>query len=360
MAGGVHAALLSGTAVVVIVGLLVIYCQRSRLVLDVSHLQVTTLLQNRTVPLSDVEGIRTYRTRYGTYKVICVKGSGRTLQFKNYAVDDAFRAWLQGLPDLDLRDRDAVLEQIAADPELGSTPEERLQALARAKQINIGACVAAGAAACGYIWGGDVWRAWCYAALLVAPAVALALLVQSPLLYALFKRKVDPRADTSALLLIAGMGLLFRSMNLNFVSTSELLRYVAGVLVVYLFAFYRPAVNSKQVGGALLAVLVFGGFYAWGAVVGLNRMKDPAPPQTYEVTVTGKHYSSGRSTTYYLSLERWGPFRSPVHSMQVSRSLYTSVNAGDQICVELHAGLLHAAWYEPVDCQASPVDSPLQ
>jgi len=360
LAGGVQAALLSGLALVVIVGLLVFYCQRSRLVLDDSQLQVTTLLQNRTVPLSEVDGIRTYRTRYSTYKVICVKGRGRALQFTKFAIDDAFREWLQGLPDLDLRDRDQVLAEIAADQELGSTPEERLQALSRAKWINIGACVMAAAAGCGYVFGGEAWRGWCYAALILAPVAALFLLYRSPLLYTMFKRKSDPRVETSVLLMIGGMGLLFRSMSVNFVSSSELVRYTAGVLVVFLFAFYRPAAKSKQVAGALLAVLLFGVFYAWGAVVGLDRMKDPTPVETYEVTVTGKHYSSGRSTTYYLSLERWGPFNGPVHSMEVSSSLYHEVNAGDAICIALHAGMLHAAWYEPVECPAYPVSSPSQ
>ena len=358
LGGGVRSALISGAALAMIVGLVLLYTQRSLIVLDESQVQVRTLLQDRTVPLSEVEGIRTFRSRYSTYKVICVKGSRRPLQFTNFAVDDAFRAWLQGLPDLDLRDRDDVLQQIAADQELGSTPEERLQALSRAKQINIGACVVAAAAACGYVFGGEAWRPWCYAALLLGPVAALSLLYRSPVLYTMFKRKSDPRVDTSALLLISGMGLLFRSMSINFVSNSEILRYTAVVFVVFVFAFYRPAAKSKQVAGALLAVLFFGGFYAWGAVVGLDTMKDAAPVQTYIVTVTGKHYSSGRSTTYYLSLAQWGPFPGPVPSMEVSGSLYRSVRAGDQICVALHAGMIHAAWYEPVDCQAAPVDAP--
>lgn len=358
--GGVQTALLSGLVLAVIVGLVLLYTQRSLLVLDDSQLQVRTLWQDRTVPLREVEGIRTYRSRYSTYKVICVKGSSRTLQFTNFAVDDAFRDWLGKLPGLDLRDREDVLQQIAADQELGSTPEERLQALSQAKLINIGACVVSVAAGCGYVFGGEAWRPWCYAALLLGPVVALGLLYRSPLLYTMFKRKSDPRVDTSALLLISGMGLLLRSMSVNFVSNSEIWRYVAVVLVAFVFAFYRPAAKSKQAAGALLAVLFFGGFYSWGVVVGLDTMKDAAPVQTYVVTVTGKHYSSGRSTTYYLSLARWGPFPGPVHSMEVPGSLYRSVHAGDQICLALHAGMIHVPWYEPVACSASPEGTPLQ
>lgn len=358
--GGVPAALQFGSLLVAFVGLVLLYTQRSLMVLDESQLQVKTLWQNRTVPLSEVEGIRTYRSRYSTYKVICVKGSRRVLQFTSFAVDDAFREWLGKLPDLDLRDRDEVLQQIAADQELGSTPEERLQALSQAKLVNIGACVVSVAAGCGYVFGGESWRPWCYAALLLGPVFALGLLYRSPLLYTMFKRKSDPRVDTSALLLISGMGLLFRGMSINFVSNSELWRYIVVVMVVFVFAFYRPAMKSKQVAGALMAVLFFGGFYAWGAVVGLDTMKDAAPVQTYVVMVTGKHYSSGRSTTYYLSLAQWGPFPGPVHSMEVSGSLYRRVHAGDEICLALHAGMIHVAWYEPVECSASPVDAPLQ
>jgi hypothetical protein len=45
--------------------------------------------------------------------------------------------------------------------------------------------------------------------------------------------------------------------------------------------------------------------------------------------------------------------------MEVSGALYRSVNAGDAICVALHAGMLHVAWYEPVECPGAPVDSPM-
>jgi hypothetical protein len=129
--------------------------------------------------------------------------------------------------------------------------------------------------------------------------------------------------------------------------------------IVFLIAFVRPATSTPGARGWLLLILM-SGFYAWGVVAGANTVSDPAPPQTFRVAVIGKNISRGsRHSTFYLHLEPWGPFPQE-QLMSVSPSLYERTNSGDIVCVALHAGFLHAPWYEPVTCPASPTDAPMQ
>ncbi|HEX4007086.1 MAG TPA: hypothetical protein VHX60_13000 [Acidobacteriaceae bacterium] len=349
--GGLSSALSVGTAGLIVAGLLMLHLQRSTLVIEGSQLKVRSMFQERTVDLSQIAGRRTYRSRYGNYQVICLKSGRNGIRFSQYSVDDAFRGWLSQIPDLDEKEREAVLAQIAQDQELGATPEERLGVLARAKQVNIGLCIVAGGAAAGYLWGAEAWRPWCFAALAIAPVVTLYLVYSSPLLYALNSRRVDPRAPLNILLLIAGFGLFFRAMNLNFVAASALFRDGLITTVVFLFAFYRPMRRSGQTAAAVFSLLIVSFFYGWGITVGADTISDPAPAQTYHVYVTGKRISRGsRSATYYLRLAPWGPFGEYANSMQVSSKLYKATREGEPICILLHPGLLHAAWFEPVAC----------
>ncbi len=348
---GVQAALAVAAVGVVVGGLLVLYVQRSRLTIEGSQLTVSSLFSSRTADLSEIAGIRTYRTRNGTYKVICLKTGRKSIRYSQFSVDDAFRAWLSQIPDLDQQEREAVLRQIAEDQELGATPEERLGALKRAKQINIAACVVAAGAAIEYVWGGAAWRPWCFAVLAVAPAVVLFLLSRSPLLYALLRRRSDPRAEMSIVLFIASGGLFVHAVSMNFVGQNPLLGGTALVGVVFFVAFFWAARRSTQRVAATITVVLTAFFYGLGATAGADALQDPAPAQTYNVVVTGKHISRGsKSTTFYLELAPWGPYAATGNSMTVSSRTYEETNAGDVVCLKLHPGMLHVAWYEAVGC----------
>jgi hypothetical protein len=343
-----------------IFGFLLWYFLRSRLILEGTRLTVIGVFETRVLDQSEIDGIRTFPARYGSYRALCLKRGGRPVKYTEYSIDSAFREWLAHIPNLDERDRKDALAKISEDQDLGATPEERLQALPRAKRLFIAACVIAVAAAVGYNLAPSQWRPWCFAVLAITVLYACFLLYRSPVLYAMGKRRADPRVDVSVLLLIAGFGLVIRGAGLNYVSTTSLLQdgaVAAGILLVVLF---RPASKSGQPGRALFLLCILALLCGWGLVTGADTVADPLRLQSYGVTVTGKHISRGsRSTTYYLQLQPWGPY-SRENSMTVSSSRYNHTSEGDTVCIALHTGYLHAAWYEPVDCPASPTDAPMQ
>ncbi len=110
---------------------------RSRLIIDGSHIEVRGALREQSAELNDVEGYRTISTRNGSFWRLQLKQGRGSIQIQKWFDCDDLRAWLQQLTDLDERDRNTLLEEIKQAQDLGTTPDERLNALKQANHFNI-------------------------------------------------------------------------------------------------------------------------------------------------------------------------------------------------------------------------------
>jgi hypothetical protein len=140
---------------------------------------------------------------------------------------------------------------------------------------------------------------------------------------------------------------------------------------VYLLASWRRALialvlvaapfgtlgQGGSVPGRIFALLFFVGFYGYGFTVVLNTQSDHGPRQSYRTLVTGKHTSSGRSTSYILELAPWGPMQK-MNTISVSSREYGQATEGDSVCFALHPGALHIAWYVQRDCTGELLSAP--
>lgn len=329
---------------------MVLWPLRARLVLDGKRIEVRSLFSERFADLNEIEGYRTIQTRNGSYTKLYLKQGQRAITVSNsFTTDDDYRAWFQQIPDLDKRDREAILEEISHEQELGATPEERLGKLANAKTWGIFITVVSGAAAVALVFGESILRGPGFVVLTVTPVGAFFLLQRSPLLYAVFKQKADPRAELSYSLIVSGFGLTLSCTRLHFVSFEGLLPVIVPVGLAHFFAFYTASQMVSSRPGRIPALLFFAGFFAVGFGMLADTIADTAPATTYSADVIGKHISRGRSTTYYLELAPWGPQATP-NNVSVSSKDYGNFGIGDQVCLSLHPGSLHAPWYQLVDC----------
>ena len=105
-----------------------------------------------------------------------------------------------------------------------------------------------------------------------------------------------------------------------------------------------------------ISLLLFGILYSYSAVAVADAVGDESIPTRFVVSVVGKHYTTGRSRSFYLELEPWGPMSQP-SSLGVSKTIYDKSSPGDQVCLELRPGRLNAAWYTQVSCSNAPLDS---
>jgi hypothetical protein len=90
--------------------------------------------------------------------------------------------------------------------------------------------------------------------------------------------------------------------------------------------------------------------YGYGATVILNGLADRGEPQASTSRVTGMHVCTGKTTTYELTLEPWGPYSEP-NKANVPRSFYRTVRTGDLICPVLHSGALGIRWFSVQHCR---------
>lgn len=325
---------------------------RARLVIEGSRLAMRGAFLQRAIERSDIEGIRMIGARFGSYRKFVLKSGGRPISLHSgVKTDGNFQAWIEGIPDLNRRDRDALLERIRQHPGLGDTQEARLTALARAKQINIASMAVIAAAAVGFNLGSQKWIVFCGIVLAVAPFALAWLCWRRPLLYAMFRRKQDPRAEASHGLLISGFGLLFHMQEFNFLSLKPLLTGIVLMALTTFAVYYLPTLSS---GGkrALLATLMVAVLYAYGAVTMSDACFDGSTGEHYSAAVLGGHVNHGRSTSYYLRLAPWGPVTG-MGDVKVPSRLYHSTAPGDFVCLDLHPGWLHVPWFRVSACPGS-------
>lgn len=325
---------------------------RSRITIDGTRIEVRGAFSNRSANLNEIEGIRARPSRYGSYKQLLLKDGSSPITLRpGFKVDDAYRAWMQQVPDLDRRDRDALLAEIQQREDLGATPEERLGALARARRQNIALVVLVAAVAAGFDFGSSAWIQPCGAAVALAPVATAWLCWRWPLFFAVFKRRQDPRAETSYGLLIAAFALLIHMGQFHFLSLEPLLPGMALLAMMTVAAYYRAA-RSGYGNRVVLAIVFLAALSAYGTLTMMDACFDGSPGEHYSTTVMGSRVSRGRSTTYYLRLAPWGPVAT-AQDVSVPASLYHSTATGDTVCLDLHPGRFKAPWFRVLDCSAS-------
>jgi hypothetical protein len=322
---------------------------RSRLIIDGSHIEVRGAFREQSAELSDIEGYRTISTRNGSFwRLQLRQGRGSITVQKSFDCDEV-RAWFQRLTDLDERDRNALLDEIRQAQELGATPDERLNALKQAKQLNIALSAVVIAAAVAFFFSEGGMRLIAAIVLALTPAVVLYLLNRDPLLYAVGGPKRDPRTDLTIAVLVSGIGLMMGGVLVHFVSYKPLMEWGALVAAAYIFAFSTFTQKGPRVPGFLLIMLIYGGLYGYGFVSVADTLLDHAPATAYATSVIGEHEVHGKSTSYILDLAPWGPF-DKANKLSVPLSEYRRARVGDPVCLSLHPGYLRASWYTRVPC----------
>jgi len=303
----------------------------------------------RRLARSDIKGRRLLRLQYGQTAVELVprEPGARSLKLSRSAMrsDAALETWLNNLPDLDVQEAADARAEIAADPELGQTPEERLASLARAKKLGRAINVATWAAA---IWGFFYPQPYALALLALAllPWAAIILAAKGHGLYRLDAGRNDVRANLATPMYVPGFVLLLRAVeDVGILDWKLALTYAVLATFIVFLAAVRSDPTLWERRSAAIALLCIMGAYGYGTVALGNSELDSATGENYRVQVLAMHYTRGsRSTTYYLKLAPWGPRTQP-EDVSVAGTLYRYTRPGAQVCVHQGPGALGIGWY---------------
>jgi len=182
------------------------------------------------------------------------------------------------------------------------------------------------------------------------PLVAVGIAVTGQGRYSLEGRKDDPRPNLVVALILPGLVLMYRALTDEEVLDWRMLLWLTGAIAVAWVALLytvSPELRERKLTLAIMAPLMAA--YGYGACALVDMRLDPHTPVVYDTKVLGKHVTSGRSRTYYLDVEPWGP-RSGHGDVSVTRDFYDGASAGSRVCVYLWPGALGARWFETGSC----------
>lgn len=314
--------------------------------------EFTELFRGRTrLRPADLAGLRSLSHQGVTYVFFHFREQARK-PFKVGLIcerDDHFERWLAAIPDLDAVERAAAVESIRSDPALGGDPAEREGALARARLLTR---LLAGAAWAAVAWGWFRPRPYeaAIATLALIPVLAVALLFAKRGIVGVDERRNDPRPSVIVPILMPGLVLTLRAvLDFHVVDGGALLvRALPLALALTALLLAGDAQLRRKLFPVLALFMVAP--LAWGAVAQANVLLDASPPQRHRVAVTGKHVSSGKVTTWKVTLAPFGAVAS-AEDADVRRADYDAIEVGGEACVTLHAGRLGARWLTAQRCE---------
>lgn len=297
------------------------------------------------------------RSRNGSYLMLEAKEpEGSILTVSNYfQFDKEWTDWVQSLPDLDEEDRDAILKQIEDSAEPGEDSETPARKLQQARSIAVSLSILSFAAGMPlWIYGSsldpNLFRG-IDVLLVMLPWAVVAMQARWPQLFSLMGGKRDPRPSLMVVLFGSGVCLMaspFDNMHVDgFASLSVLALVPALGLSVALF---RIAPRGPKPAVLFIGLFIISYFYGYGACSQINTQMDVSTPHQYSANIAGKAMHDGRSTSYHLYLDPWGPERN-AGDVSVARPLFDAVRVGDAVCITAHDGELRAAWHTVERCR---------
>jgi len=183
------------------------------------------------------------------------------------------------------------------------------------------------------------------------PVVSVVLLVRSRGIYQIEGRRNDARPSLAVPFIFPGMVLVARTLqDIHLLEWTSIL--VAAIVCALLLSLVVSACDRalRKRPWTAVIILIFGAFYGWGLIAQANALLDTSPARIFQVGVTGKHMSNGKTTTYYLRLERWGP-ETTSQDVSVPSSLYHFADVGVTVCIDLYPGALRIPCYEVDRCR---------
>ena len=351
--------LLSGMAMVLLGVYIAMSCAMSRLVLRADSIELRGPLGSRMLRRDAIAGRRQQPTRGKPIRVL-VPESGRPMRLDSgYPSDSALDAWIDALPDLDLQERQASEAKLIADPAFGSSPKDRLERLAKARQVaKVANMVTLAAMLWAYVYPHPYQPAILLMALLPWCAVAIVALSRGLICFDTLRNDVRPHVALMLMMpaLVLGMRAL---LDINIVDVTRTLEFgfIAGLPLVFAVSLVGQR-NQPRPWVLPLLMLVVAVPYGGGLVAMADVMLDHQAPQVFQTQVLRKYISSGKHPQPYLVLAPWGPMITG-DRVAVSRAYYAHVKVDTTLCVDLHQGGVGLRWYGAHDCaSASKRDAP--
>ena len=331
----------------VIAGLIVAVLDTVRRKLTITGDEVSLTSWNKTdsIPLNAIKGFRNDEN----YLVIeATEDFYPSLKISKYfekreEIKSYFR---DHYTDLDAAAYEETEKELMKEDELGTDEGEKTATL---KKLKTRVSILNTAAVISFFWllfYPHPYKIAIYSAAII-PWIVLYMVRDSKGIIKIDERKNSAYPNASLAFTFPMIGLLIRSLlDVSLLSWAPLIKYILFLAVVlYALALTTTKMHrNKKKFAQSLVFLLFIAAYSYGLVAEVNSLEDKGPSKVFTATVTGKHESSGKTTTYYLSLSPWGP-RKKEDDVNVARSFYERSQVGETVHVYLKNGALGGQWF---------------
>jgi hypothetical protein len=302
----------------------------------------------RKLGRGDIKGYR--QGQYGSIILESGRGLFGSITISAYFVrDPIFQRWLSNYDDTEVLKAQTEQAAFEDDPNLGLTPAERREKVARIRTW--GQYVNYGALACVF-WILLHPRPYRLAILVAAlsPLAWLALRGAFKWYFTIDTSKTDPIPAFENFLFGLPIVLSLRALlDVNVMDWKVVLEIAAVLSTIALAAGLLVSAGLRKMKYIALLFWPLSFAYFYGATVEANMLFDEARPVVYAARVAGKSISSGKTTTYNLSLAPWGPDRRSGDE-SVMADFYRHTSVGQTVCVYVFPGRLHMRWYDLGKC----------
>ncbi len=169
-------------------------------------------------------------------------------------------------------------------------------------------------------------------------------------LVSLDEKKENPMPSVVYAFLFASLAFAYRMFvdyNLIFDNSEAWVMTCAGTFAIIYFLFKKTYEirfrNAREIVTSIsLSAFIF--FYVLSLYVFLNCRFDSAQPTIYKSSVSEKKTTTGKSPSYSLILNPWGPVKEK-DEITVSKDEYEAFEMNENVTIYLYPGRLATKWY---------------
>jgi hypothetical protein len=320
----------------------------SRFVITVDRVYLVSMIYKRTLSFGHIRGWREVEQEI---HILPKDDSMKKIRVSTYFKDsDEIRFFLsEHFPNLDQQEVEDEVEEIIHNEAFGTTIEARASRLEQARKV-----------AKYTEWLGWAITIWVFfypqpytTSIIVAIlypflAIGVCFMYRGLIRGDGSKNSAYPSVMTT-FITVSAILVLRALLDLNTLSYDN--GWVSmGIIAIIMFVLYQIPTNgflfdkrSKYITLLLLPLFTF--CYGFGTVTLINAIGDSSEPVLYQTEVMKKRVSSGKTTSYYLELKKWGNLKED-EEVSVTRTEYEARDVGDSINVYEYPGVFKMPWLE--------------
>lgn len=319
---------------------LILTTLRSKIVLFADRIEIHELTVTRTLRRNEIAGWRINASpalilerKHPVSKTVATAWV--------YKADPELYQWFAEFYNLDEREADFAINEIADDSSLGRDEQERFASLARAKRFTsvlntVGVAL--------FVWAVFLPRPYelVIGLLLVAPWLGALIAWRSGGLIQFDERQNEVKPNLVFLTLFPMLALMLRAV-LDNETVGWLTQTVAALLIATaLFGVQyvaHPDVRANRMAAVVMFLFAFLA-YGYGAVIHINALADSSDIQQTRYVLREKYVSTGKVIRHKVRLKKAHLDTPEVDSAEVTPYFFDMLKPGDAVCLAFRSGAL--------------------